>query len=82
MKHSNVFYVRETDGSYKPCKNAHGVRSELEADIFRHKGVIYEGQTGLYICQEKDLPEFLKNGTERNLLIKVKASAGRKEISK
>jgi len=65
LKHSNVFYVRETDGSYKPCKNARGVRNELEADFFRHRGFIYEGQTGVYICQEKDLPELLKNGAER-----------------
>lgn len=60
MKHSNVYYTRETDGTYKPCKNATGVRNDIGADIFRFKGLVYEGTTGVFMFNESKLAEFFE----------------------
>ncbi|NMA25855.1 MAG: hypothetical protein GX936_09355 [Clostridiales bacterium] len=59
--HSNVYYIRNTDGTYKPCKSATGVRNDIGADIFRYKGLIYEGSTGVFMCDESRLDGYLKD---------------------
>lgn len=59
--HSNVYYIRNTDGTYKPCKNATGVRNDMGADIFRYKGLIYEGKTGVFMFNESRLEGYLKD---------------------
>ena len=61
MKHSNVFYIRQHDGTYKPCKTATGMRNPLGVDIFRYKGKAYDGKTGLSLCSEKELFSTMQN---------------------
>lgn len=60
-KHSNVYYIRNSDGEYTPCKNATGVRNDMNIDLFRNKGVVYEGSTGASVCNENRLGELLSN---------------------
>lgn len=59
--HSNVYYVRNTDSTYKPCKSATGVRNNIGGDIFRYKNLIYEGSTGVFMFDESRLEGFLKD---------------------
>jgi len=61
MKHSNVYYILEKDGTYKPCEKATGVRNPYGIDIFRHMGMISDGKTGCGICSESEWPAVLKN---------------------
>jgi len=61
MKHSNVYYTLEKDGTYKPCEKAKGVRNPFGIDIFRHKGTISDGKTGCGVCSESEWPAVLKN---------------------
>jgi len=61
MNHSNVFYIRQHDGTYKPCKTATGMRNPLGVDIFRYKGKSYDGKTGFCLCSEKELLSTLQN---------------------
>ena len=58
-KHSNVYYIREMGGTYKPCKNAVGVRNDFGADLFRFKDTIYEGSTGVRACSETGFADLL-----------------------
>jgi len=61
MKHSNLFYIHQKDGTYQLCEKATGVRNPLGVDIFRHAGTIYDGKTGFRVCPEKDLPAYLQS---------------------
>jgi len=55
-KHSNVYYIYKVEsgfeavGKAKGCKNSHGL------DLFRYKGSVYEGRTGVKFISEADLP--------------------------
>jgi len=61
LKHSNVYYTRETDGTYKPCKSATGIRNDIGADLFRYKGLVYEGTTGVFMFNESRIAEYLED---------------------
>ena len=56
-KHSNVYYIKAGE-DYSPCKNATGIRNDFGADLFRYRGLIYEGSTGVHICGENRFAEF------------------------
>ena len=47
MKHSNVFYKRNTEGQYDPLEVAKAVRNKAGFDLFRVRFDLYEGSTGL-----------------------------------
>jgi hypothetical protein len=66
QKHSNIYYVRTTDGAYAPRKDAVGVRNDIDADIFRIKNLYYEGRTGIFISDADRLGNLLtdKDKTE------------------
>ena len=55
-KHSNVYYVYNRTSGFeavekaKSCKNNHGL------DLFRYKGNVYEGRSGVKFITEADLP--------------------------
>ncbi|MDR0326597.1 MAG: hypothetical protein LBI19_10965 [Oscillospiraceae bacterium] len=59
-KHSNAYYTRKAEGEYQPCKNAVSVRNDFDADLFRYRGIIYEGSTGIHICADNRFAEFIE----------------------
>jgi len=56
IKHSNVYYIYNKKSSFEAVEKATGCKNSYGLDLFRHKGDVFEGRTGLKYIDEADLP--------------------------
>lgn len=60
--HSAVCYIFR-EGAFSPVREAKSFQNEFGLDLFQYKGAIYEGRTGLCLCnlqQSQDLSGFME----------------------
>lgn len=48
-KHSAVCYIFR-EGAFSPVREAKPFQNDFGLDLFRYKGAVYEGRTGLRLC--------------------------------
>jgi len=46
-KHSNVYYIYNQDSGFEAIEKATRCRNNHGLDLFKYKGNVYEGRTGL-----------------------------------
>jgi len=56
VKHSNAYYVYTKDSGFEAIEKAKGCRNSHGLDLFRYKGNVHEGHTGLMFITEAELP--------------------------
>jgi len=66
-KHSNVYYIYSRESGFEAIEKAKGCKNSYGLDLFRYKGNVYEGRTGVQFTTESELP---------NLGIKIKSIGG------
>jgi len=55
VKHSNVYYIYNRETGFEAVEKATGCKNSHGLDLFRHKGVVYEGRTGVKFITEAEL---------------------------
>ena len=83
-KHSAVCYIFR-DGAFSPIQEAKSFQNEFGLDLFQYKGAIYEGRTGLCLCnlqQSQDLSGFMeRHGGLESIEKQITNSLGRTGLS-
>ena len=82
--HSAVCYIFR-EGAFSPVREAKSFQNEVGLDLFQYKGAIYEGRTGLCLCnmqQVKDLSAFMeRHGGLEAVEKRIASSLGRTGLS-
>ena len=55
-KHSNVYYIHDKESGFRAVEKAKGCKNNHGLDLFRYKGTVYEGRTGVRFMAESELP--------------------------
>lgn len=71
-KHSNVFYVYKGETGFEAVEKATGCKNGFGLDLFRYKGNVYEGRSGLRFITEAEL---------FNLDFKIKSVGGIEKVN-
>lgn len=83
-KHSAVCYIFR-DGAFSPIQEAKSFQNEFGLDLFQYKGAIYEGRTGLCLCnlqQSQDLSGFMgRHGGLESIENRLQTALGRTGLS-
>ena len=82
--HSAVCYIFR-EGAFSPVREAKSFQNEFGLDLFQYKGAIYEGRTGLCLCnlqQSQDLSGFMeRHGGLESIEKQITNSLGRTGLS-